>query len=253
MKLLVADDEEIIRKGVAKYIKLHTDRYQPIYEAENGQEAIDLILKYHPDILLLDVQMPLKSGIDVMREVSRAGLDPLIVVLSGYDEFKYAQQAMRLGAREYLLKPVRAADILTCLDRLSEKHLAADGGEEEGDSQNQFIKRAGAYIREHYMESISLDDMAAELGITRSYVSTLFTQHMGCGFVEYLNGVRVDRACTYLEQSYFKTYEIAYKVGFKDEKYFSKVFKKIKGVSPREYRISKKGAENETAIRSDDI
>lgn len=93
------------------------------------------------------------------------------------------------------------------------------------------------------MESISLDDMAEELGITRTYVSTLFTQHMGCGFVEYLNSVRVDRACSYLEQSYFKTYEIAYKVGFKDEKYFSKVFKKIKGVSPREYRISKKGAE----------
>lgn len=242
MKLLVADDEEIIRKGVAKYIKLHTDRYETIYEAENGQEAIDLILKYHPDILLLDVQMPLKSGIDVMREVSQAGLNPLIVVLSGYDEFKYAQQAMRLGAREYLLKPVRAADILACLDRLSEKHLEADGGNEEESSQNQFIKKVSTYIGEHYMESISLDDMAEELGITRSYVSTLFTQHMGCGFVEYLNGVRVDRACTYLEQSYFKTYEIAYKVGFKDEKYFSKVFKKIKGVSPREYRISK-GAE----------
>ena len=242
MKLLVADDEEIIRKGVAKYIKLHTDRYETIYEAENGQEAIDLILKYHPDILLLDVQMPLKSGIDVMREVSQAGLNPLIVVLSGYDEFKYAQQAMRLGAREYLLKPVRAADILACLDRLSGKHLEADGGNEEESSQNQFIKKVSTYIGEHYMESISLDDMAEELGITRSYVSTLFAQHMGCGFVEYLNGVRVDRACTYLEQSYFKTYEIAYKVGFKDEKYFSKVFKKIKGVSPREYRISK-GAE----------
>ena len=192
MKLLVADDEEIIRKGVAKYIKLHTDRYDSIYEAENGQEAIDLILKYHPDILLLDVQMPLKSGIDVMHEVSQAGLNPLIVVLSGYDEFKYAQQAMRLGAREYLLKPVRAADILACLNRLSEKHLAADAGEKPESSQNQFIKRASAYIGEHYMESISLDDMAEELGITRTYVSTLFTQHMGCGFVEYLNSVRVD-------------------------------------------------------------
>ena len=111
VKLLVADDEEVIRRGVAKYIRLHTDRFDKIYEAENGQEAIDLLLKYQPDILLLDVQMPLKNGLDVMKEAERAGLHPIVVILSGYDEFKYAQQALRFGAKEYLLKPARAADI----------------------------------------------------------------------------------------------------------------------------------------------
>lgn len=67
------------------------------------------------------------------------------------------------------------------------------------------------------------------------YVSTLFTQNKQCGFVDYLNWVRVERACSYLEQNYFKIYEIAYKVGFQDEKYFAKVFKKIKSMSPKEY------------------
>ena len=100
VKLLVADDEETIRKGVAKYIQLHTDRFDKIYEAENGQEAIDLIVKYQPDILLLDVQMPLKNGIDVMRETAMAGLNPITIILSGYDEFKYAQQALKYGAKE---------------------------------------------------------------------------------------------------------------------------------------------------------
>ena len=51
MKLLIADDEDTIRRGISKYIKLHTDRFDKIYEAENGQEAIDIILKYQPDIL----------------------------------------------------------------------------------------------------------------------------------------------------------------------------------------------------------
>ena len=127
MKLLVADDEDIIRHGVIKYIKLHTDRFDKIYEAENGQEAIDLLLKYQPDILLLDVQMPLKNGIDVMREAKRAGLHPIVVILSGYDEFNYAKQAIHYGAKEYLLKPVRAADILECLS-----HLADESGETPG-------------------------------------------------------------------------------------------------------------------------
>ena len=102
LKLMIADDEDTIRKGVAKYIQLHSDRFDKIYEAGNGQETFDMILQYQPDIMLLDVQMPLKSGIDVLKEASKAGIHPVTVMLSGYDEFKYAQQAMRYGAREYL-------------------------------------------------------------------------------------------------------------------------------------------------------
>lgn len=61
VKLLVADDEDTIRRGVVKYLQLHTDRFDKIYEAENGQEAIDAVLKFQPDMILLDVQMPLKT------------------------------------------------------------------------------------------------------------------------------------------------------------------------------------------------
>ena len=63
-------------------------------------------------------------------------------------------------------------------------------------------------------------------------------QNIGCGFADVLNQVRVERACCYLEQHQLKNYEVAYKVGFNDEKYFSKVFKKMKGMTPKEYRLS---------------
>ena len=235
LKLLIADDEDVIRRGVLKYIKLHTERFDQIYEAENGEEAIDLLLKYQPDILLLDVQMPKKTGLDVMKEANRAGLNPVVVILSGYDEFQYAQQAIRFGAKEYLLKPVRAKDILECLNRLTD-HLVEEGKRSEESTENQLVKKAEEYISEHYMEPITLNEIAENLGVSKGYVSTLFTQNKECGFVDYLNYVRVERACSYLEQNYFKVYEIAYKVGFRDEKYFSKVFKKIKGMSPKEYR-----------------
>lgn len=239
LKLLIADDEDVIRRGVLKYIQLHTERFDQIYEAENGQEAIDILLKYQPDILLLDVQMPQKTGIDVMKEAKRAGLNPVVVILSGYDEFQYAQQAIRFGAKEYLLKPVRAKDILECLNRLADTFIGKEDKQEneQGDSENQFIKRAEEYIYEHYMEQVTLNDIADCLGVSKGYVSTLFTQNKQCGFVDYLNYVRVERACSYLEQNYLKIYEIAYRVGFRDEKYFSKVFKKIKGMSPKEYRM----------------
>ncbi len=78
--------------------------------------------------------------------------------------------------------------------------------------------------------------IADKVGITAGYLSTLFSQKLSCGFVDYLNMIRIEHACNYLTQNYFKTYEIAYKVGFNDEKYFSKVFRKLQGQSPSEYR-----------------
>ena len=226
VKLLIADDEDVIRNGIAKYIALHTDRYENIYLARNGEEALELIHRYKPDIMLLDVQMPVMDGIEVMRQAKRAGILPCTIILSGYDEFAYAQQAVRYGARDYMLKPSRSSDILCKINEIADELFGTTkpGG------------LAKEYIEEHYFENIALSDAAENVGITASYLSSLFSQQMGVTFVDYLNEIRIDHACTYLRQNYLKTYEIAYKVGFRDEKYFSKVFRKVKGMSPSEFK-----------------
>lgn len=239
IKLLIADDEDIIRNGVSKYIQLHTNRFSKIYEAADGGEAVELLLKYQPDMLLLDVQMPKKNGIDVMQEARKAGLHPVTVILSGYDEFRYAQQALRFGAKEYLLKPVRASDILKLLNELADKYIEKEQCTEPEQTQaNHFVYEAREYIEEHYAEDLALTDVAEQVGISGGYLSMMFSQTLGCGFVDYLNQVRIDHACIYLEQNYLKNYEIAYRVGFRDERYFSRVFKKLKGQTPREYRTN---------------
>lgn len=246
LKLLIADDEDVIRKGISKYIQLHTTRFEKIYEAENGQEAVDLLLKYQPDVMLLDVSMPLKNGIDVMREAKTAKLNPVTVILSGYDEFKYAQQAIKYGAREYLLKPTRASDILACLNRIADEVFGPEKHEvlySEDEEPNPFVRIAQEYIAEHYMERLTLTDVSERVGISSGYLSSLFTQSLNCSFIDYLNKVRIDRACCYLEQMNLKNYEIAYKVGFRDEKYFSKVFKKLKGMSPKDYHMKSRKKE----------
>ena len=230
IKLLIADDEDVIRNGISKYVKLHTDRFNKILLAENGQETIEQILKYRPDIVLLDVQMPVKTGLEVMKEIKLAGLSPVIIILSGHDEFKYAQQALRLGARDYVLKPVRSSDILKMLvefaDELSLPEKNIEGCKETG--LNPVVNQAKEYIEENYYSNITLQQVADKVSISAGYLSTLFNQELKCGFTDFLNEVRVNHACMYLKQNYFKTYEIAYKIGFNDEKYFSKVFKKIK-------------------------
>ena len=240
IKLLIADDEDTIRNGIAKYIQLHTDRFDKIYLASNGQEALDIIFRDKPDIMFLDVQMPLKDGIEVMQEAKRADILPYTMILSGYDEFKYCRQALRLGAREYLLKPVRSSDILQMVNRAADEvsGMPEDAGNELADEKNPLVELAKEYIAEHYYENLMLADVAQKAGVSAGYLSTLFQKQLSKGFVDYLTEIRIERACTYLQQNYLKTYEIAYKVGFRDEKYFSKVFKKVKGQSPSEYRKS---------------
>ena len=107
---------------------------------------------------------------------------------------------------------------------------------DEEEQTNYSIKTAKEYIADHYTENISLTDVAEAAGISSGYLSTMFAQYEKCGFVDYLNKIRIERACCYLEQQKLKNYEIAYKTGFRDEKYFSKVFKKVMGMTPREYR-----------------
>ncbi|MDD3278518.1 MAG: response regulator [Lachnospiraceae bacterium] len=238
MKLLIADDEDMVRNGLGKYIQLHTDRFEKIFLARNGQEALDMILRYKPEIMLLDVQMPLMDGLEVLKESRKAGVEPETIIFSGYDEFKYAQQALRFGVRDYLLKPTRSSDILNMIHTLADELEGDEHQEETQDSRtgNAIVSKAKEYIEEHYYEDVTQQQAAEEAGVTPGYLSTLFAQVMGCGFADYLNKVRVHHACAYLEQNYFKTYEIAFKVGFHDEKYFSRVFKKIQGVTPAEYK-----------------
>lgn len=238
IKLLVVDDEDSIRNGISNYIRLHSDRVDKIYTACNGQEAIDIIMRYRPELMLLDVQMPGKDGLEVMRETKEAGVLPITIILSGYDEFKYAQTALQYGVREYVLKPCRSTEILRlvneAVNEIAGKEERKGGNEEKTD--NYLVNRAVEYINDHYSENLTLGEVADRMEITASYLSSLFSRNMGCGFVDYLNEVRVEHACSYLHQNRLKVYEIAFKVGFRDEKYFSKVFKKVKGVSPAQYK-----------------
>ena len=234
---MIAEDEDVIRNGIYKYIQLHTDRFDKIYLAKDGEAALDIIFKYNPEVALLDVQMPNRTGIEVLAEASKMNICPLTIILSGYDEFKYAQQALKYGAREYLLKPCRSSEILMVLHKMADIAEGKDIRKSAEQTQAQHVvKRATEYIDEHYSEDLSLRQVADYVGISQGYLSSLFKQKLDINFIDYVNQVRVNHACIYLQQNYFKTYEIAYKMGFNDEKYFSKVFKKVKGLSPMQYR-----------------
>lgn len=241
IRLVIAEDEDSIRERIEKYIRSHTTVIDEVYGAATGQEALDLIFRYHPQILLLDIQMPVKDGLKVLQEACAAGVRPKTIILSGHDAFRYAQKAIRYGVSDYLLKPCRSIELLQKLEYLALEAVPerAVPPAPEGDSEtggNRFVQDALRYMQEHYPEAITQPVVAQELGVSASYLSSLFTRHMGCGFAECLNKIRIERACDYFVDSAMKTYEVAFRVGFHDEKYFSNVFKKFMGVTPSQYR-----------------
>lgn len=242
VKLLIVDDEDNIRTGIETYIRINSKLIDNIYTARNGTEALEKIIQYKPDLMLIDVQMPYKDGLTVMKEAKAAGICPKTIILSGYDEFQYAQKAVRYGASDYLLKPCRPTEILSKLEGLIEHketmEEAAINIEHKSDEKqtNRFVDMAVEYINDNYMQNLTLTLVADNVGVTSAYLSTLFAQTLDYGFIDYLNKVRIDRACNYLYDNQLKTYEVAYKVGFHDEKYFTKVFKKVTGMSPSQFR-----------------
>ena len=162
------------------------------------------------------------------------------MIVTSLISFEYCQRALRYGAKDYLLKPVRSSDILNMLITAADSiEGVPEEAPEEAIDKNNVVERAVGYMQDNYYKNLRLNDVAEKVGISAGYLSTLISRNKDRVFVDLLNEIRIERACTYLEQGTLKTYEIAYKVGFQDEKYFSKVFKKIMGMTPAEYRRMK--------------
>ena len=368
LKLLIADDERIIRETISKIIDWKKYDIEVIGLCKNGIEAYDMILDESPDSVLTDIRMPGMSGLDLIREVHQTDIPIQFIILSGYGEFEYAKEAIKIGISDYLLTPVTSVSLLDTLkhvadeireeqekSRLLERYFASYekytefldntnytgvdrklildflklGAMEECDpfveeyfaaiGENnyqslllrqyltmdifyciqEFLKGLGEgnvtispevtdikripkvivsvdttkmYLKEQFQAAIearnsvsndrygsviqsakeyieknfsngelSLNRIAAHIGVSPSYFSSIFKQVTGTTFVEYLTKVRIDKACELLRCTNSRTAEIGEQVGYSDPHYFSATFKKVMGQSPKDYRAGQKG------------
>ncbi len=111
MRVIVADDEEIIRTGVVELIPWERLGYEVAGDAEDGEDALALIRETKPDVVITDIKMPFLTGIDLLKEIRKMPEPPYTILLTGYDEFKFAQEAVNNGAYAYLLKPIEPAEL----------------------------------------------------------------------------------------------------------------------------------------------
>lgn len=119
IKVFLAEDEIVIRNGIKNSIEWEKEGYEFVGEAGDGELAYPMILKTKPDILITDIRMPFMDGLELSRLVRQELPDIRILILSGYDEFDYAKEAIKLRVAEYLLKPVSSAKLLGVLKEIT--------------------------------------------------------------------------------------------------------------------------------------
>lgn len=122
MRLLIADDEPLIRRGIKKLVNLSEIGIEEVYEADNGEETLQLFEQYHPEIVLLDINMPRVDGLTVAKEIKSLSPETKIAMLTGYNYFDYAQKAIRIGVEDYILKPVSKKEITEIIAKLAHSY-----------------------------------------------------------------------------------------------------------------------------------
>ena len=119
--VIVAEDEERIRRGIVKNVKWESAGFRVIGEAENGADALEMVEQLEPDLLITDIRMPFINGIELARQIREVRPAVQIMFLSGYDDFSYAQEAIQYNIISYLLKPISAEELEKELNKVRKK------------------------------------------------------------------------------------------------------------------------------------
>ncbi len=416
MKLILVDDEQIVLTGISTILETDKDRFTILAQCGSGFEALEAVARQRPDVVITDIRMSGMTGLELAERIKEIDEHILVILLTGYPDFVFAQKALTLGVFDYLVKPTRYTDIIKCLDRAEAKlqsrknesaiklrlvhqlennwetlaskflqdvmkgfitapaHIGEKArqlgidihhfvlinvkfkawnhnldknirdsfslnyalrnmfGEVFGDvgqpifvleSINNFvlllglpdkgdpmlgrvsacagkclrlalellethlviglsevgsdlsclrtacdqtlvametaaktgvnfvcygqdndkngvyspaIKKALAYIHEHYCEDISLKLVSQQVFLNTWYFSELFKKEVGKSFTDYMLNLRIGKAKSLIEDKKLPLYQIAYMVGINGPGYFSQVFRRLTGMSPKEYR-----------------
>ncbi|MDU6265208.1 MAG: response regulator [Anaerocolumna aminovalerica] len=250
LKVLIAEDEDIIRKGLAYTIDWLSIGYVLVGEAANGEEGIEKIKELKPDVVLADIMMPKVNGLEMIRR-AKEEVRFKSVILTSYAEFDYAKEAIELKAYDYLMKPVDVDKLKEVMGKLQveikhekEKELVFRQKNQGMDIEllssgdfykNPYVKKTIDFIKERYIEKISIESISEELEISASYLSRKFKEETGHTCLDFLNMYRVQQAIRLLDEGIYRVYQVSDMTGFSDYKHFCLVFKRYTKTSPREF------------------
>lgn len=253
MKILLVEDEKLIREHLAHAIPWSDYGLLLCGAAANGEEGFEIYRRERPEIVLTDIRMPKMDGMKLCsRILDEKNESTIVILLTAYDDFKLAQQALRIGVYDYVLKTAPTEElirsVLKAKEEIASKKSKLRGIERERDMlagnydprkspADTMINNIKRYILDNCGMDLSLNAVAKAVGLNPSYLSSFFKKETGMGFSEYIAGIRMKKAHELLCNTDMYIRDIARLIGYQDEKYFAMVFKQTYSVTPSKYRL----------------
>lgn len=241
-KYIVIEDEPLIRKNVIKKIEELNLPIDFCGDAANGMDGILLINKVLPEIIVTDIRMPVTSGLEVAKYVKENHPNSKVIILSGYSDFSFAQQAIQYGVSDYIIKPSKTEALKEALENVlihfdAKNEQIKANIDSRGLSQEQLTHLMEEYLKANYKEDFSLSEMAAFIGFSLEYLGKVFKKTHGKSLSQYLALLRINEAKNLLaHHPELDIQQIGSLSGYKNAYYFSKKFKQHTGYTPSEYR-----------------
>ena len=254
MNLLIVDDEIFVIQGLLDSVNWSQLGLDKVFVANSFAQAVNIFMENEINILLSDIEMPYGSGIDLVEWVKSHYPETECIFLTCHSDFGYAQQAIKLKCLDYVLKPVKP-DVLEQvlknaiqLIRTKEKNKEYQQygelyvknmmKEEESESNeiSNHLEMVEDYIRTHIGDPLTVEGLAKYVHLNPDYLTRSFKKKHNQTLINYITEQRMFLAKELLSKSNMSISMISAKVGYPNYSYFTKIFKKFYGVSPREYR-----------------
>ncbi|MGB8453126.1 MAG: response regulator [Anaerocolumna sp.] len=262
LKVIIVDDEVLIRNLIKMKVDWEELGMEVIAEYSSSQEALESVEEKKPDIILSDICMPLMNGIELAKKCKLRIPDVKVVIITGYDEFEFALDSIKIGVSDYILKPIKTTVLMNALKKVKGKILKEQNFKNQrymedcsaSESQTKLLvetninelmeinsKKLMKDIILYIDNNISNPDLNVNMVAHHFFFSTgyfcrMFKKTMDRTFGEYLSDLRYSKAKDYLCSTDLKCYEIGQKIGITDAHYLSIWFKKKSGVPISKYR-----------------
>lgn len=247
IRVLVVGEEKLNRRGITLGTDWASLGCMVVGEAGNGIEAIEQVKKSSPDLIITSVKMRKMNGIEMLYQLRKNNNDVAVIILTSCNDFYCCQQAIKLEASDYILKPLKTDELEKSVLRIKEKILSKKAkpivvrkmsNSITLNTRNKYVNKSISYIQENYSDhNINAKAISKSLGISSGHLSRLFKQETGCTVLSYITQCRMHQSIELLtDRRCYKVYEVADLIGYKDATYFSSIFKDIIGVTPSEYQ-----------------
>ena len=249
MNVVIVEDEKRARDAIRSLLVNMEIPVRVVGEADNVRDAMGLIRRMLPDIVFVDIMLGEESGIEMIRCLKEKHVHTSYVMVSGYSDFRYAQQCIELGVAGYILKPVTYEDVEHFLYKIYgerkgtplklevERRLQGlDSIKLECAGKNQLVKQVITYVDENMACSCRLSEVAREVKVSPEHLSRIFRKETDMMFTDYVKAIKMEYSMNLLRKTDKKINEIARVVGYENENYIYNIFTDFTGLTPNQYR-----------------